>query len=96
MHISIGLLTLQLHLATCFSLKQKRSIIRPVLSRLHKEFNVSAAEVGYLDDWKNSILAVTFVSNDGNVTRPALQKIIEFVQRQWPDIELVDQTIELL
>ena len=41
----IGACQLQLHLPGGASLKEKRALIKPLLVRLHREFNVAAAEV---------------------------------------------------
>jgi len=42
----IGTLTFHLHLPGCASLKEKRSRLKPLLARLHRQFNVSTAEMG--------------------------------------------------
>ncbi|MCJ7708279.1 MAG: DUF503 domain-containing protein, partial [Anaerolineales bacterium] len=42
----VGALTLELRLPGCSSLKQKRSRLKPLLAALHREFNLSAAEIG--------------------------------------------------
>jgi uncharacterized protein YlxP (DUF503 family) len=43
--MSLGLLTIHLHLPGCASLKEKRGRLKPLLTRLHREFNISAAEI---------------------------------------------------
>jgi uncharacterized protein YlxP (DUF503 family) len=42
-------LTVRLHAPWCRSLKDKRSVVRMLLSRLRSKFNLSAAEVGAQD-----------------------------------------------
>jgi tripartite-type tricarboxylate transporter receptor subunit TctC len=37
----IATLTIHLHLPTCTSLKEKRGRIRPLIARLHREFNTA-------------------------------------------------------
>jgi uncharacterized protein YlxP (DUF503 family) len=41
--MSIGILTLEIQLPGCKSLKEKRSRLKPLIARLHREFNVSVA-----------------------------------------------------
>ena len=94
--MSIGLLILELHLAGCGSLKEKRSRLKPLMARLHNQFNVSVAEVDHLDVWQSSVVACTLVSNDPNHTRRALQKIVNWVETNWRAVEVVDSQIELL
>ncbi len=60
----IAALSLQLYLFGCTSLKEKRSRLKPLIVRLHREFNVSVAELDYQDSWQNALLACVIVSND--------------------------------
>jgi uncharacterized protein len=94
--MSIGLLTLHLLLPGCTSLKEKRSRIKPVLARLHREFNVSTAEVDLLDKWHESVLACAMVSNDHAYTQSALATVKDFFVSHWPDFEILDDRIELI
>ena len=94
MHIAI--LTLHLMLPVCNSLKEKRSQIKPVLSRLHREFNVSAAEVDLLDVWREVVIACAVVSNNSIHNQQVLQKVIRFTEQHWPDFYIADQSIEVI
>jgi uncharacterized protein YlxP (DUF503 family) len=92
----IGLLTIHLQLPGVTSLKEKRSRIKPLLARLHKEFNVSASEIDRLDAWQESVIACSLVSNDHGYTQKALQTVLDFFERSWPDLPILSHRIELL
>jgi uncharacterized protein YlxP (DUF503 family) len=94
--MNVGLLTLELYLAGCSSLKEKRGRLKPLLSRLHKEFNISVAEVDLHDVWQNAVIACTLVSNDQAHTRRSLQQVARWVETNWPDVSLVDERLEIL
>jgi uncharacterized protein YlxP (DUF503 family) len=94
--MTVGLLTLQLYLPGCTSLKEKRSRIKPLLARLHKEFNVSIAEIDHLDSWQEAVLGCTLVSNDAAHTQRSLQVIPTWIENNWHDVSLIDDSIELL
>ncbi len=94
--MSIGVLSLHLQIPGCSSLKEKRSRIKPLISRLHREFNVSVAEVGYNDAWRDTLITCALVSNDHNHTQQALQIIPAWVEKHWPDLTIIDDHIELL
>jgi hypothetical protein len=94
--MSLGLLTLRIQLPGCSSLKEKRSRLKPLLSRLHKEFNISVAEIDHLDSWDQALVACALVSNDGRHTQRALQQIVGWLEQYWPDVELIDERIELI
>jgi uncharacterized protein len=93
---SIALLSLHIHLPGCTSLKEKRSRIKPILARLHREFNLSVAEVDRLDSWQETVLACVMVSNDIAFNQRAAQQVIQFVESTWPDQPMMDHHIELL
>ena len=94
--MSLGVLTLHIHLPGCTSLKEKRSRLKPLLARLQREFNISVSEVDYLDSWQQSLIACAFISNDNRFTQRSLQKIVGWIETRWPDIELVTENIELI
>ena len=91
-----GLLTLHLHLPACASLKEKRGRLKPLLSRLHRQFNVSTAEMGLQDKWTESILACAMLGNDAAHLQSALETVRKWVEANWPDGDVLDTKIELL
>lgn len=94
--MALGVLTLYLYLPGCSSLKEKRSRIKPIISRLHREFNISVAEVDEQDIWQNAVIACAMISNDSAQTQRSLQKIVVWLEKNWLDAEVVDDSIELI
>lgn len=92
----VGLLTLHLRLPGCTSLKEKRSRIKPLLARLHREFNVSAAEMDRLDAWQEAVVACAVVSNDAAQTQRVLQQVIHWVENSWHDVALITEELEII
>lgn len=92
----IGLLTLHLHLEGCDSLKAKRRRLKPLMARLRREFNVSVAEVDYHDVWQDALIACALVGNENGYTQRSLQKIPAWLERNWPDMMLVAERIEMI
>jgi hypothetical protein len=91
----VGLLTLHIHLPGCASLKEKRSRLKPLLARLHREFNISAAELDDQDHWGSAILGCALVGNDPVYVQRALQTVAGWLETNWPDVTLVDEQIEI-
>lgn len=60
----VGLMTWELHLPACQSLKDKRHVLKSLKDRLHNRFNVSAAETDHQDLWQRAELTVGIVSTD--------------------------------
>ncbi len=94
--IHIGLLTIELHLPGCSSLKQKRSALKPLLFALRKNFNISAAEIGANDSHRNAVLACTAVSNSSQHIQPVLEKIPPWIEQHRPDLQIVDSEYSML
>jgi len=90
------MLTLHIMLPGCKSLKEKRSRLTPLLARLHREFNISVAEIDHQDAWQESLLACALVSNDHRYTQRALQEIPAWLERNMPEISLVEHKIEII
>jgi uncharacterized protein YlxP (DUF503 family) len=57
-----GVLTLDLLLGDVRSLKEKRSVVRPVVAELQRKYQVSAAEVGHLGLHRRALVGVAVVS----------------------------------
>ena len=62
MHIL--LITLELHIPLAQSLKDKRSHIKSLKDRISHRFNVSIAEIDFLDDWQRAMFGICIISND--------------------------------
>ena len=94
--MSLGVLILTIHIPGCSSLKEKRGRLKPLITRLRREFNISIAEIDHQDIWQSSTIACAMISGDLGHTQRSLQKIASWVERHWPDVSLVDDQIELI
>jgi uncharacterized protein YlxP (DUF503 family) len=92
----IASLTIHLHLPTCSSLKEKRRRIKPLISRLHREFNVSAAETDLQDMWQEAVIVCAMAGNERGHLESALQNVVKWVEGHWTDGDVIDQRIEVL
>ncbi len=91
MHISA--LTLELHLPGCDSLKEKRGRIKPLLAGLHRQYNVSAAEIERQDNH----IGMCHRLRCGEWRRPpgrrVLAKLPDWIEKRYPDVMVVDQHV---
>jgi uncharacterized protein YlxP (DUF503 family) len=93
---TVGLLTLEIYIPGVTSLKGKRGIVKPIVARLRKEFNVSVAEVDDQDHWGHAVIAVAAVSASSDYVHGLLTRVAESVAAWRLDAELVDYRIEIL
>jgi uncharacterized protein YlxP (DUF503 family) len=92
----VGVCTIQLHLPANGSLKGKRAALKPLLARLHREFNVSAAEIDQQDSWQESMIAIARMSNAAAQAEQVLNHAVSWIELNRPDVQLVDWQIEIL
>ncbi len=93
---SVGLLTIALYVPGLTSLKEKRGVVKPLLARLRKDFNVSVAEIEDQDQLGHAVIAVAGVSASADYVHGLLTRVAESVGEWRLDAELVDYQIEML
>jgi uncharacterized protein len=84
----IGWLEFDLLLGDVHSLKQKRSVIRPVIAELQRRFAVSAAETGTQDLHRRAGIGIAVVSADRRHVVDVLDAAERLVAAR-PEIELL-------
>ena len=77
----VGVLKAELYLPGCSSLKEKRMIVKSLKDRISRKFNVSVAEIDYLDKWQRALLGFAAVSNSKAHTDEVLQKIFQLLDK---------------
>ena len=92
----IGVLSIHLRLPGCASLKEKRGRLKPLLVRLHKEFNVSVAEMELQENWQETIIACGMVGNDRVHLEQSLQAVARWVESNWLDMQVLIENLELI
>jgi uncharacterized protein YlxP (DUF503 family) len=91
----VATITFHLHIPGCASLKEKRGRIKPLISRLRREFNVSVAEMDLQDKWQDAVIGCAMVGNDHAFLQSALQNVAKWVEGHWTDGDVVDRKIEI-
>lgn len=94
--MAVGLLTLELHLPMNDSLKGKRGILKPVIARLRRDFNVSVCEADMQDRRNYAVLEIVCVSTSQTQAHRLLQRVANRVEGWRLDAQLIDYSIEML
>lgn len=92
----IATLTIHLHIPACSSLKEKRGYIKPLIARLHREFNVSVAEMDLQDKWQEAVILCAMVGNERGHLESALQNVARWVENHWTEGDVIEQKIEIV
>jgi hypothetical protein len=93
--MNVGVCQITLLIPENSSLKEKRQFIRPIITRIKNNFNVSVAEVDHRDSWKLATISVAFVSNDRRYTDKVLSEVVNFVRGGF-SVEILDCKTEII
>jgi uncharacterized protein YlxP (DUF503 family) len=84
----VGVLSLDLLFGDVHSLKEKRSLVRPIVADLRKRYDVAAAEAGHLDVHRRSLIGVAVVAPDKGHCVEVLDACERLVASR-PEVELL-------
>jgi len=77
----IGIRTWELHLEGCHSLKDKRSVLKPLTAALRRSLNLSVAETDHQDLWQRAEIACAAVGSARDVVEETLRAADRLVER---------------
>lgn len=92
----VGLVTIQLQIPASASLKDKRQVLRSIIARVHREFNVSIAEVAHQDSHQLATLAMACVSSDRAYLQGLMERAVQFIAKGHEGLVLLDYETELI
>ncbi|MDQ6741215.1 MAG: DUF503 family protein [Actinomycetota bacterium] len=84
----IGWIEFDILLGETYSLKQKRSVLRPLVNELRRRFELSAAETGSQDLLRRAQIGIAMVTGD----RAHLVEVLDAAERlvaAHPEMELL-------
>ncbi|MBV8933912.1 MAG: DUF503 domain-containing protein [Kutzneria sp.] len=91
----VGALELDVMLGDVRSLKQKRSVLRPLLAEIRRRHEVAVAEAGHLDLHRRALIGVAAVAADSDRVRAVLDTCERLVAAR-PEVELLSARQRLL
>ena len=87
---------IHLHIPGCTLLKEKRLWLKPLIAHLHREFNISMAEMYLQDRWQEAIIACALVNNGRAQIRRSLQLVSKWVAAYCPVGMVVEEKLEMI
>lgn len=93
--MNIGTCKLKIHIPGSQSLKDKRSILKSLIARLQKQFNISIAEIDDHDLWRIATIGIACVSNHTYRVDEVLEAVIGVIDRDYPNVEIIEKEMEL-
>jgi len=90
-----GSLAVDVLLGDVRSLKEKRSVVRPIVAELKRKHDVSAAEAGHLDLHRRALIGVAVVAADAQHVREVLDACERLVAAR-PEVEVLSAHRQLI
>jgi uncharacterized protein YlxP (DUF503 family) len=84
----VGVLDIDLLLGDVSSLKEKRSVIRPIVAELRRRFDVCVAEAGHLELHRRSLIGVAVVAAEASHCVEVLEACERLVAAR-PEVEVL-------
>lgn len=91
----VGILQVELRVDDSESLKDKRRIVSSLKDRLHREHQVSVAEVATQDDRHVATLGIVLAASDVKQCQSTLDNVLDKI-RAKRDCYISDHKVELL
>ena len=91
----VGAMELDLLLGDVHSLKEKRSVVRPIVAELRRRYEVASAEAGHLDRHRRALVGVAVVAPDA----PHCNEVLDACERLVagrPEIDLLSTRRRLI
>ncbi|OIJ13122.1 hypothetical protein BKP37_11470 [Anaerobacillus alkalilacustris] len=82
----IGSVTCECVIYDVQSLKQKRSVLKSIISRLKQRLNIAVSETGYQNLWQRAEISIVTVASDKVVAEKELNKALAMID-STPEIE---------
>ncbi|MBA3925396.1 DUF503 domain-containing protein [Listeria rustica] len=82
-------------LQTPQTLKEKRAILKRVLTRAGQKFNISIAEIGFQDKWQRALIGFAVVSEFHDQAEKVADTVLAFLD-SFPEWERGKTTMESL
>lgn len=77
------------------SLKEKRSIVKSIINRIKKKFNISIAEIDYNDSHLWAQIGFSIIGNDSRVVNSKLDKVFNMAD-DLGIAQIADTQIEII
>lgn len=92
--MNIGVCKLKIHIPESQSLKDKRSVVKSITTRLQNQFNISIAEVEDNELWQIATIGIACVSNHSYRVDEIISSVITTIENNYPTVEIIEKEID--
>ncbi|CDQ19702.1 hypothetical protein SAMN05192559_103359 [Halobacillus karajensis] len=77
------------------SLKNKRAVLKRVMTRLQNEFNIAVSELEFQDLWQRTRMGLVTIASNKVIAEQTMQQALTFID-SFPEIERTETHLEWL
>lgn len=92
----VGVARVDLELVDIGSLKDKRSIVKPIVLKVMNKFNIHAAEVDDLDSHDSAVIGLVLCGNDQRHVNSVLSKAVDWIENHQFEAHVADIEMEFM
>ena len=91
--MTVGVLIIDIMIQSSASLKEKRQVLNKIKDKLKNKFNVSVAELDFMDKWQRSEVGIAVISNEYSHAEDSLQKIFRYLD-EFDEFEITNYNFD--
>jgi len=80
---------LSMRLFDSYSLKDKRSVVKSIVAKMHQRYNVSIAEVADHDILNQAVIGIAIVNSSMVLCQQILDKVVEEIEANY-EVEIFE------
>lgn len=92
--MAIAGIALTFRIEDSFSLKDKRRVVKSIINKMHRKFNISIAEIDKQDMLNQAVIGISVVGNTYRQCHTVLDNVLEEIEQTYAieiyQIERVD------
>lgn len=92
----VGTARVVLHLPACQSLKDKRQVLKSLISQVQRQFQLAVAEVDRQDQWQIGVIGLACVSTTPAHADEVIARAVNFIGSSKVDADLLDYQTEII
>lgn len=89
----IGISTVQLRIFASNSLKDKRRLVKSLITRMQHKFKIAIAEVDSQNCWNEAVICFAVVANDFKYIDSVITKVLNQMEQEF---EIITETREYI
>ncbi|MCT2534566.1 DUF503 family protein [Aquibacillus koreensis] len=75
------------------SLKQKRSVVKSIITRIQNDYNIAISEINYQDLWQRTQFGLVTISSDKVQSERVIHQALRLID-SFPEIERTTTNLE--